>query len=78
MTTDETRNPTMPGAQATAPLAMIAMTREAIEHTRRAILAAHAAAVRTVNARSRRAQLKNARQLYGELVTALEKLPSAT
>jgi hypothetical protein len=44
-------------------------------HIRRAVLAAHEALLRSLNARSRRAQLKNGRIVMGELLTILEVIP---
>ena len=46
------------------------------DEPRRAILKAASAVMRSVNARSRRAQIKNARQAMGELELALRQLPA--
>lgn len=48
------------------------------EGVKAAIVAAHLAITRSVNARSRRAQLKNAKQASSELLVALQLLDPPT
>lgn len=56
---------------------MIEPGRDA-DHIRRATIAAHAAVVRAMNARSRRALLNNVKLAMGELNTILEVVPPFT